>query len=228
MLTLYIGNKNYSSWSLRPWLLVKHFDITCSKKIVDVAGRGPSDMHRAYFGNGLVPCLHLNDFQVWDTLAIAEFLAERYPDKTLWPKDPLSRARARSISAEMHSGFGHLRGNMGMNVKLELEGRPISPEVQSDINRIEAIWNQARTDFAPITGGDYLFGEFSIADAMFAPVVWRFNSYNVQLNGPAQEYMQTMLAHPNMQEWRLDALAEKTAIAHYDDNAKKLHGESRT
>ena len=109
----------------------------------------------------------------------------------------------------------------------ESNAASVVSEVQSDIDRIEAIWNQARTDFAPITGGDYLFGEFSIADAMFAPVIWRFNSYNVQLNGPAQEYMQTMLAHPNMQEWRLDALAETTAIAHYDENAKKLHGESR-
>ena len=229
---LYFGNKNYSSWSLRPWLLMKHFDIPFTEHMVSVAGRGAHEMHRPYSKNGLVPCLHIeNDFQIWDTLAIAEYLAETYPEKNLYPVDRLARARARSISAEMHSGFGQVRSAMGMNIKMRLkgvaQGAKVSPEVASEIARIIEIWRDAREEFGKATGKPYLFGEFSIADAMFAPVVWRFFSYNVPLEGEAKAYLDTMLAHPSMLEWEQSALAETVALAHYDDAVLASYGGPR-
>ena len=131
MYQLYFGNKNYSSWSLRPWVLLKHFNIPFQEHMVSVAGRGAGDMLRGYSANGLVPCLHDDGFQVWDTLAIAEYLAERHTG--LWPADPIARARARCISAEMHSGFGHVRGAMPMNIKMTLQGAELPTEVAEDV-----------------------------------------------------------------------------------------------
>ncbi|MCB1939186.1 MAG: glutathione S-transferase [Rhodocyclaceae bacterium] len=213
MYTLYFGNKNYSSWSLRPWLLMQHFGIGFEAHQVQVSGRGAHDGHRGYSANGLVPCLHVGDFQIWDTLAIAEFLAERHPG--LWPDDEFTRARARSVSCEMHSGFGALRGAMPMNIKLRLKGVPLNAEVQADVDRVAAIWTEARTDFAG-DRGPWLFGDFSIADAMFAPVVWRFHTYNVALPSVAAAYRDAMLAHPAMRAWEADALAETIVLPSYD------------
>lgn len=231
MYTLYIGNKNYSSWSLRPWILMKHFGLPFTEKLVSVAGRGAGDMHRAYSANGLVPCLHVNDFQVWDTLAIAEYLAETHPQLHLWPQDALARARARSICAEMHSGFGAVRSAYGMNIKMRLKGAPPDEAIAADIQRICTIWEEARSQFAAIAPGSeqgpYLFGAFSIADAMFAPVIWRFFSYNVSLPPVAQAYVNTMLAHPAMKEWEAAALQETVALAHYDDAAMSKFGPVR-
>lgn len=221
MYALYFGNKNYSSWSLRPWVLMKHFDIPFEAHQVQVSGKGAHAGHRAYSANGLVPCLHVDGFQVWDTLAIAEFLAERHPG--LWPADALARARARSVSAEMHSGFGALRTAMPMNIKLRLKGKTPSAEVQADIDRVAEIWTQARTAFAG-DAGPYLFGEFSIADAMYAPVVMRFVTYNVALPPVAAAYRDAMLAHPAMVEWAEAARAEPVALAAYDAVAEAYGG----
>lgn len=228
---LYIGNKNYSPWAFSSWLLMTHFEIPFTEEVVGVAGRGANDLHRAYSKNGLVPCLHLDDgFQIWDSLAIAEFLHETYPDKHLYPTDKLARARARSISAEMHSGMSNLRGAMPMNIKMRLNGvaggAAISPEVQADIDRTVEIWTEAREQFGNASGKPYLFGEFSIADAMFAPVVWRFFSYNVPLSGTAKAYFDTMLAHPAMHAWEAAALAETTALP-YDDAVLAQFGGRR-
>ena len=230
---LFIGNKNYSSWSLRPWLLMKHFDLPFTERMVGVAGRGPNDLHRGYSQNGLVPCLHLeNEFQIWDTLAIAEFLAESFPAKHLWPADRLARARARSVSAEMHSGFGSLRGAMGMNIKMRLQGAPLSAEVAADVARIDQIWTEARRAFATNSDQPYLFGAFSVADAMFAPVIWRFHTYNVaqwtQLSDESRTYLAAMLAHPAMQAWEREALAETEVLAHYDTAALANFGGVRS
>lgn len=221
MYTLYIGNKNYSSWSLRPWLLMRNFDIPFEVREVQVAGLGANELHRGYSGNGLVPCLHVDGFQVWDSLAIGEFLAERHPG--LWPADPLTRARARSVSCEMHSGFGALRGAMSMNIKMRLKGKPASAAVQADIDRIAQIWTEARAQFAH-DAGPWLFGDFSIADAMFAPVVWRFHTYNVSLPPLAARYRDDMLNHPAMREWEAAALLEDVALAHYDSVAQEYGG----
>lgn len=226
MYQLYFGNKNYSSWSLRPWVLMKHFNIPFEEKMVRVAGRGADDMHRGYSANGLVPCLHHNSFQVWDTLAIAEYLAERHLG--LWPIDPCARARARSISAEMHSGFGHVRGAFPMNIKMHLQGCEPSPEVAAEIARIDAIWTQTRAEYAGNSmDKPYLFGDFSIADAMFAPVVWRFYSYNAALSPTAQAYCDAMRAHPAMREWKAAALVETTALPHYDADVLAKYGPTR-
>ena len=154
-LDLYIGNKNYSSWSLRPWLLLKHLGIPFTEHMVSVAGRDYNPALRPIAANAKVPCLHVDGFQIWESLAIAEYLAEQYPN--LWPADAMARARARSISAEMHAGFANLRKAMPMNLKFRLKGKPANEAVQRDIDRIAEIWTEARTRFAtpdppPITG----------------------------------------------------------------------------
>jgi glutathione S-transferase len=221
MFDLYIGNKNYSSWSLRPWLLMKHFGVPFAEHLVSVAGRDYNPALKPLAGNARVPCLHEDGFQVWESIAIAEFLAERYPE--MWPAALKARARARSIAAEMHAGFTHLRTAMPMNLKLKLQGRPATPEVQRDIDRVVEIWEEARTHFA--TGnGPYLFGEFSVADAMYAPVVWRFHVYNVDLPPVAAAYCDAMLAHPAMGEWYAAGIGEPEAHAHYDRLADEYGG----
>ena len=220
MYLLYLGNKNYSSWSLRPWVLMRHFDIAFEERPVQVGGRGAHGGHAAYSDSGLVPCLHDGDLRVWDSLAIAEYLAERHAG--LWPADRRARARARSICAEMHSGFGAMRAALPMNVKLRLRGGPVSDEVGADIERVVRIWSGCRAD--AVGAGPYLFGDFSIADAMYAPVVWRFHTYNIALPPAAAHYRDAMLAHPAMREWQQAALAETVALGHYDTVAERFGG----
>lgn len=221
MYKLYMGNKNYSSWSLRPWLLMKQLGIGFEEVMVSVVGRGAGDMHRGYSANGLVPCLHDNGFPVWDTLAIAEYLNDQHPDAHVWPQQAHARARARSVSAEMHSGFAALRNAMPMNVKFRLKGKQLDDAVAYDLKRIEQIWLDCRTEFA----GDqpFLFGAFSAADAMFAPVVWRLFSYNAPVSEHSKTYMQTMLDLPAMREWEQDALSE-TVKLHYDELSAEYGG----
>lgn len=221
MFDLYLGNKNYSSWSLRPWLLMKHFAIPFTEHMVSVAGRDYNPALKPLAGNARVPCLHEDGFQVWDSLAIAETLAERHPE--MWPADPKARARARSICAEMHAGFAKLRTAMPMNLKFKLKGKPATPEVQRDIDRVIEIWQEARTQFAT-ADGPWLFGRFSIADAMFAPIVCRFDVYNVNLPQLAAAYRDALLAHPAMQEWTAAAVQESEAHAHYDQLAAEYGG----
>ncbi len=221
MFDLYIGNKNYSSWSLRPWLLLKHFGLPFTEHLVSVAGRDYNAALKPLAGNARVPCLHDEGFQVWESIAIAEYLAERHPQ--MWPADRKARARARSISAEMHAGFAKLRTAMPMNLKLKLKGKPATPEVQRDIDRVIEIWDEARTQFA--TGdGPYLFGDFSVADAMFAPVVWRLHIYNVSLPPVAAAYSDAMRAHPAMVEWYEAGIRESEAHDHYDKLADEYGG----
>jgi len=208
MFDLYIGNKNYSSWSLRPWLLMRHLDIPFTEHQVSVSGRGPHPDHQAYSGNRLVPCLHDDGFQVWEGIGIMEYLAERTP--AVWPGDARARARARSIAAEMHAGFSSLRTAMPMNLKLRLRGKPASAEVQRDIDRIVELWNEARSEFAE-GRGPWLFGAYSAADAMYAPIACRFDIYNVSLPPLAAAYRDTVLAGPHLQSWRADALKESAA-----------------
>ncbi|MBU1364675.1 MAG: glutathione S-transferase [Gammaproteobacteria bacterium] len=221
MFDLYIGNKNYSSWSLRPWLLMKHFAIPFTEHMVSVAGRDYNAALKPLAGNARVPCLHEDGFQVWESIAIAETLAERYSQ--MWPADAQARARARSISAEMHAGFTHLRSAMPMNLKFKLKGKPATPEVQRDIDRVVEIWSEAHSRFAS-GNGPWLFGDFSVADAMYAPIVCRFNVYNVPLPPLAAAYRDAVLAHPAMLEWHAAALLETEAHAHYDRLADDYGG----
>ena len=187
-LTLVIGNKNYSSWSLRPWLLLRQASIPF-EEIRLALGR---DNLSKYSPSGLVPVLKHGALAIWDSLAIAEYLAEQFPEKELWPRDVEARAMARSVSAEMHSGFTHLRTHMNMNCRSHFPGKGMTPEVAKDIQRIQQIWQDCRSRFGD--GGPFLFGVFSIADAMYAPVSFRFITYAVPLSPVAETYVRTLHA----------------------------------
>lgn len=209
-LTLYVGDKNLSSWSLRPWLVLKQAGIAFQERVIrlgqpttrnDILDKSP---------NGLVPCLVDGKITVWDSLAIAEYLAESFPEKRLWPADKAARAEARAISAEMHSGFSALRTVWPMNFCRE-GMRHIRPDaVRKDIERIAAIWTGARTRHG--AAGPFLFGDFSIADAMYAPVVSRFVTYGpVDLPPAAAEWRDMMFTLPAMREWGAAAAGETGA-----------------
>ncbi|OQA34543.1 MAG: Glutathione S-transferase YfcF [Betaproteobacteria bacterium ADurb.Bin341] len=221
MFDLYIGNKNYSSWSLRPWLLMKHFGIPFVEHSVSLYRPGHTALLKSLSGNARVPCLHEDGFQIWESIAIMETLAERHPE--IWPADARARARARSLSAEMHAGFAALRSAMPMNLKFELKGKSPALEVQQDIDRVIALWEETRCQFSG-RQGPYLFGAFSAADAMYAPVACRFHIYNVALPPVAGHYRDALLAHPAMIEWREAALKESEACARYDQLAEDYGG----
>jgi len=208
MYTLYVGNKNYSSWSLRGWLATKLSGAPFEEVPVRLVGRGSNPANKSFSPSGLVPALHDGDVVVWDTLAISEYLAERHPG--MWPTDPRARAHARSIAAEMHSGFGALRNEMSMCIRERVDVRPWSDALIADIERIGTVWTDARTRFG--RGGAFLLGAFSLADCFYAPVVFRFQTYLVEPAGVAGEYAAAMRAHPFLREWEAAALAEAEII----------------
>lgn len=213
-LTLVIGNKNYSSWSLRPWVAMKQFDLQFNEIRIALYTPESSAKIRQYSNSGKVPVLLHGTQTVWDSLAICEYLADEFPTLQWWSQDKTERAVARSISAEMHSGFQNLRQDMPMNCRARLSGKRITPEVQKDIERITAIWHECRQNFG--TSGSMLFGEFTIADAMFAPVVLRFVTYGVQLDSIAQAYTQAVLTLPAMQEWLKAAATEPETLSVFE------------
>jgi glutathione S-transferase len=204
MLKLVVGDRNFSSWSLRPWLAAKQAGLPFDEVSVRLHAAGSKENILKHSPSGKVPCLLDGSSVVWDSLAICETLAELAP--TLWPADRSARAEARSVSAEMHSGFTALRQNMPMDIRAEKPGQGRTPEVEADIARIVAIWESCRSRHA--AGGPFLFGSFSIADAMYAPVVWRFKTYAVALPSASQVWAEAMLALPAMREWQAAALAE--------------------
>ena len=213
MYLLHIGNKNYSSWSLRGWLAMKLSGAPFTEKMVPLSG-GPEPIpaNRSFSPTARVPCLHDGSRIVWDSLAIAEYLAERHPG--MWPGDSAARAWARSVCAEMHSGFSHLRDEMAMCIRERVDVRPWSPELRRDIARVTEIWNEGRERFAQ--RGAYLCGAFSLADAFYAPVAFRFRTYAVAPGGAAGTYLPALLAHPFLREWEAAALKE-TAIIDGDE-----------
>lgn len=213
-LTLYIGNKNYSSWSLRPWLALKQAGIPFDEIVVPLYRPESKAAILEFSPSGKVPALQRGELLVWDSLAICEYLAEAFPAARLWPSGPAARAAARSASAEMHSGFQALRAQLPMNVRAHLPGRPLSPEAAAEIARVAALWRDCRSRFA--TGGDFLFGAFTIADAMYAPVVSRFRTYAVALPPDAQAYRDALLGLPAMQEWAADARAEPWRVEAFE------------
>ncbi len=212
---LVIGNKNYSSWSMRPWVLLRQFGIPFEEVLMRFDGfEADSTFKRkitALSGAGKVPVLVEDDgFVVWDTLAIAEYAADRFPDKALWPRDAKRRARARSLCAEMHSGFGALRNHFGMNIEASLPevGRRILAEDESartDLARVVALWQAALAE----SGGPFLFGDYSIADAYFAPVVMRIRTYALPVPPELAAYAERVVASPGVAAWIADALEEK-------------------
>lgn len=206
MLQLVIGNKNYSSWSLRPWLVLQALDIPFTE--INLSFNDPDFKLKArqYSPTAKVPVLLDHDFAVWDTLAIVEYLAEHFPDAGVWPADPQARATARSLAAEMHSSFGALRSAMPMNVEASLPGIGMSEGVQRDIDRLVSAWADCRARFGD--GGPFLCGAFSAVDAFFAPVVLRLTTHAVALPAEAQAYVDAMLALPALQEWCREARLE--------------------
>ncbi len=208
---LIIGNKNYSSWSLRPWLAAREAGLSFEEIRIPLFIPGSRERILAHSPSGKVPCLIDHAVTVWDSLAICEYLAEKVP--ALWPQDGAARAVARAVSAEMHSGFAQLRQHMTMNIRKDYHGHGHTPEVDAEIARIVTIWDRARSRFGSANGGgDYLFGRFSIADAMFAPVAFRFRTYGVRPEGAAGAYLATLLANPHMREWEAAARAETETI----------------
>lgn len=205
---LVIANKNYSSWSLRAWLALRAVGQPFEEIRVLLDQPDTHERILAHSPSGKVPCLIDGALVVWDSLAIIETLAERFPQ--LWPAVASERAHARAVSAEMHSGFGALRSQMPMNIRRALPGRGRTPASEADIARIVAIWTDCRRRYG--RNGPYLFGAFSAADAMYAPVCFRFLSFGVEPDGEAGAYLATMLAHPAMREWRADALTETEVV----------------
>lgn len=209
MYTLIIGNKNYSSWSLRPWLALRAAGIAFEEKQLGLFTEEFRQHLSGLTPAGLVPVLLDGDLAVWDSLAICEYAAERHPEARLWPADRRARARARSLAAQMHSGFGKLRNVLPMNVEARLPNVDAS-EARDDIDAMLAIWRDTRAEFGQ--GGPFLFGQFGIADAFYAPVVSRFTTYGIAAEGAARDYMDAVLALPAMQQWTREALAEATFI----------------
>ncbi len=213
--TLYIGNKAYSSWSLRAWLLLRHAAIPFDEVVIPLAGAGlRTTAILPHSPSGKVPALQVDELSIWDSLAIAEYLAEQFADAALWPKGVAARAVARSVSAEMHSGFVALRTALPMNVRREPAPRAYAQDVADEIARIVAIWQQCQRRFG--TDGPFLFGRFSIADAMYAPVVMRFHFYSVALDAGARAYVDTIYALPAIQQWIAEAHREPWRIPSYE------------
>jgi len=203
-LTLVVGNKNYSSWSMRPWVLLRGCGIPFEERVLKFESQDWRDNIGRLSPSGLVPVLWEGTpgggFATWDTLAIAERLHELFSDRGVWPADARQRAQARSAAAEMHSGFRALRGAMPMNIRSSHPGKGMNPDVAKDIARISALWATALRPF--------LFGSFSAADAFYAPVATRFVTYGVALNGAARDYQEALLESPGVKDWNADAIKE--------------------
>jgi glutathione S-transferase len=215
-LTIYVGNKNYASWSLRAWLALKATGASFEEVVIPILVPGSKETLLKYSPSGKVPALHHGDIVVWDSLAICGYLGDIFPEAGLWPADPAAKALARSISAEMHSSFQALRSQFPMNIRTRVSGREVSPEVQADVNRVMAIWRQCRNRFGEKNGGDFLFGHFTIADAMYAPVVTRFRTYGFDLERESDAYCSAIMALPAMQEWATAAGNEPMVINEYE------------
>ena len=208
-LTLIIGNKNYSSWSLRPWILMKRLGVEFREVLVRLDQPETRDELEKYSPSGKVPVLRRGDLCVWDSLAICEYIVELTGRG--WPKDAEARAVARSVSAEMHSGFVNLRSEWPMNARARNRRTAMTPNLEADVDRVEAIWSECRSRFGK-SGGPWLFGEYSVADAMYAPVVLRFNTYGAQLSETARWYMATVIEDASMQAWLRAAQEEPWTI----------------
>lgn len=219
MLTLYIANKNYSSWSLRPWVLLTHLGIRFDEQL-RVFGEGSNwEAFRAFSPNGRVPCLHDGHNVVWDSLAIMEYLAERYP--SVWPSDRDARSWARCAAAEMHSGFAALRNICGMSCGVRVRLHEVNAGLKADAARINELWNEGLARF----GGPFLAGaDFTAVDAFYAPVVFRIQSYGLPMQGAAVGYVERMLALPAMRRWYEEALAEPWRDQAHEEETRQ-HGE---
>jgi glutathione S-transferase len=198
-LLLLIGNKNYSSWSLRPWIAMKVAGIPFAEEVISLDAADFKERVHKISGTGKVPALADGQTQVWESLAILEYLAERFPQAGLWPAEPVARAHARSIAAEMHAGFTPLRRHYPMNIWRPVKRREPTAEVVDNIRRIDAMWTDCRARFGQ--AGPFLFGAFGAADAMYAPVVSRFHTYAVEVSPMARAYMEAVMGLPAWAQW---------------------------
>ena len=216
MLKLVIGNKNYSSWSMRPWLALRANNIPFEETFIPLYTNVQADKEKilSFSRSGKVPALIDGDVTVWDSLAIIEYLAEKFPETRLWPEDRAARAHARSISAEMHSGFMPLRNECGMNLHRPIRAVALSDDARANVARIQDIWAECHRRYGE--QGSFLFGAFSGADAMYAPVVHRFRTYAIPVKPDAQHYVDAMLSLPAFQEWTRDGLAETLLIERFE------------
>jgi glutathione S-transferase len=196
-LTLVVGSKTFSSWSLRPWLLMKQARIPFKEVVIALNQVSTREQIKQYSPSGRIPVLLHGDVRIWDSLAISEYLHEQFPEKALWPRKSEDRALARSVSAEMHSGFAAMRQQLSMNVTKRFPTPALNDDAQSDLKRVFDIWNDCFNRF----GGPFLFGDFTIADAMYAPVTTRMTTYSIPLTGAIEKYVQTMTTLPAMLEW---------------------------
>jgi glutathione S-transferase len=209
-LHLYIGNKNYSSWSFRPWIAMKVAGVPFEETVISLNAPDFKPMLSKLAGTGKVPTLVDGDVHVWESLAILEYLAEKFPAAGLWPSDAMARAHARVVANEMHAGFIPLRRHCPMNFWRPVQKREPTPEVVTNVVRIEAMWSDCRARFGH--GGAFLFGRFGAADAMYAPIVSRFHTYAIEVGAPARAYMDAMMALPAWAEWTQAALAEEWVL----------------
>ena len=214
-LHLHIANKAYSSWSLRPWLLLTKFGIPFDETVIPMYRPETGARMLAVSPNGKMPCLHDGAIVIPESLAIVEFVAETHPDLAIWPRDRAARALARAISSEMHAGFMKLRQACPTNFRRRPKAIPLDAGVRADVDRIEAIWADARARFGQ--GGPFLFGAFSAADAMYAPVVNRLDAYAIPVTPASRAYMEAVMALPSWRVWVAGAEAEPWHHAGYDD-----------
>lgn len=213
-LTLVIANKAYSSWSFRPYILLRHFGIPFEDVVIPLAQETTREQILRYSPAAKCPVLVDGDTRVWESLAIVEYVAESHPELAIWPKDKAARALARSLSSEMHASYQGLRSHLPMNMRRPVQKRELTPEAAADLARIEAAWAGARRDFGK--GGDFLFGDFCAADAMFAPVVSRFERYGIAVSADAKAYMAAMKALPAWKKWEEAALKEAWIVPEDD------------
>ena len=219
-LKLIIGNKNYSSWSLRPWIGLTAAGIPFEEEVISLYDEGSKAKILQHSPAGKVPILIDGEVRVWESLAILEYAAEKFPQAGLWPSDPAARAHARAISTEMHAGFAALRNECGMNMWRPPGQRTLSAEAQANIARVQAIWSEARATYG--VGGPFLFGKFTAADAMYAPVVSRFETYAIDVAPGVKAYMQAVIALAAWQEWRNAALREPWVIPTFEYDWPKV------
>ena len=216
---LTIANKLYSSWSLRPWMLMTALDIPFEETVILMYFPDSKGRMLDVSPTGKVPCLVDEDVKVWESLAICEYLHEQFPDKGVWPADPKARAHARAVASEMHAGFQALRNACPMNLGKRFAPRDdLGSDVADNVRRLEGLWADARVRFGEkaATPGAFLYGTFSAADAMFAPVVTRLDTYQIRVSPAARRYMDAVLAHPAFVTWRTQALVEPWTVAHYE------------
>ncbi|HTT48904.1 MAG TPA: glutathione S-transferase family protein [Pseudolabrys sp.] len=221
-LTLIIGNKNYSSWSLRPWLAMKVVGIAFDEKVIPLYEPGSREAILKYSPAGKVPALIDGDQHIWESLAILEYLADKFPKAGLWPADARARGHARSAATEMHAGFQALRKNCPMNLWLPPKPRPQPDEVRADVRRIDTLWTDCRARFGG--SGPFLFGTFGAADAMYAPVATRLHSFGLEVSSTSRAYIDAILALPAFTEWRTAALQEPWVMQHNEPDWPLVRG----